>query len=601
MVKKVMLALLILILLCIVGITCLILFVNPNHFRSLISETIEEKTGYVLTIEGDLRWHIWPQISILTGAVRLEDEGAQKPLLSADNMRLDVALWPLFSKKLDVKTIFAKSATVNITDESKGKVHKRKSAMVSSSTASSLKTEEPSHSKWSYSLKKLELDDSTLILQIGEKENLNFRNLNLMIAQKNPAVVAMTLQGTLNRDQRDFNYDLMGTIGIHNFPECMPINISRFSYQIQGADLPKTGLSGEITAAIAYQKYPLRIQTRHLTLKIGESTLTGKIGYSVQNNHPMVLIQLEGDTLDLTPFGASSKTETAPPSPMSPVMTATDEGNQLNFLTRFDADLTLKIRKIFTKKLILQNGYMRITNRNGVAELNPASFNIAQGTITLTGRANGNIPRTYVELQTVVSHIALEQILKELNISDNISGTIQGRGIFKTDSLKRARWLSALRGDMDFSIKHARLDNLNMQQIIQMAVAQVSKDAVSSKLQEKYTEFHELSASADLMDSQLTLDPLVAVSETLSASGKGTIDLLKKNVDIRLNVKILSGWNEKSETIAKLQKVTIPLRVYGQLSQLHYQVDLNKILQDQWQKGLNKLKDKYLFHLSSDT
>ncbi|KES14533.1 Protein of unknown function (DUF1514), partial [Gilliamella apicola SCGC AB-598-B02] len=43
---------------------------------------------------------------------------------------------------------------------------------------------------------------------------------------------------------------------------------------------------------------------------------------------------------------------------------------------------------------------------------------------------------------------------------------------------------------------------------------------------------------------------------------------------------ILGGWNGKSNTIAKLQKLVIPLRIYGQFSKLHYQLDIGQVIKD---------------------
>ncbi len=41
-----------------------------------------------------LRWHVWPQLSILSGRMTLTARGAEEPVIRADNMRLDVALLP---------------------------------------------------------------------------------------------------------------------------------------------------------------------------------------------------------------------------------------------------------------------------------------------------------------------------------------------------------------------------------------------------------------------------------------------------------------------------------------------------------------------------
>ncbi|OTQ54610.1 AsmA family protein, partial [Gilliamella apis] len=167
MIKKILVILFILILVIVIGIVSLIVFVDPNHFRGYISQTVKDKTGYELTIEGDLRWHVWPQVSILTDAVKLSDTGATKPLLTADNMRLDVELLPLFSKNLAIKNVFIKSALINITDESKGDNAKKYTQTLAPSAEQNTNISEnkKNTSNWKFSLNKFEIADSTVALQ----------------------------------------------------------------------------------------------------------------------------------------------------------------------------------------------------------------------------------------------------------------------------------------------------------------------------------------------------------------------------------------------------------------------------------------------------
>ncbi|MCO6548642.1 MAG: AsmA family protein, partial [Gilliamella sp.] len=184
MIKKILVILFALILVITISIVSLIVFVDPNNFREFISDTVKDKTGYELSIDGNLRWHIWPQVSILTDSIKLTDAGASKPLLAADNMRLDVELLPLFSKKLSVKNVFIKSAVISITNESKGNIAKN-----GTKTSSNTTTNKPTDSKdqeissnWKFSLNKFEVTDSTIVLQ-NKDDLINFRNINLVVEQ----------------------------------------------------------------------------------------------------------------------------------------------------------------------------------------------------------------------------------------------------------------------------------------------------------------------------------------------------------------------------------------------------------------------------------
>ncbi|MDU5190521.1 MAG: hypothetical protein E6199_05730 [Mixta calida] len=40
------------------GMTALVLLVNPNDFRSYMVRQVEQRSGYQLRLEGDLRWHV---------------------------------------------------------------------------------------------------------------------------------------------------------------------------------------------------------------------------------------------------------------------------------------------------------------------------------------------------------------------------------------------------------------------------------------------------------------------------------------------------------------------------------------------------------------
>lgn len=70
---------------------------------------VEQKSGYKLAIDGSLRWHVWPQLSILAGQTSLTAPGAKEPVVSAENMRLDVHLWPLLSHQLSIKQVMLKA------------------------------------------------------------------------------------------------------------------------------------------------------------------------------------------------------------------------------------------------------------------------------------------------------------------------------------------------------------------------------------------------------------------------------------------------------------------------------------------------------------
>ena len=86
-------------------------------YRDYMVKQVAARSGYQLQLDGPLRWHVWPQLSILSGRMSLTAQGASQPLVRADNMRLDVALLPLLSHQLSVKQVMLKGAVIQLTPQ----------------------------------------------------------------------------------------------------------------------------------------------------------------------------------------------------------------------------------------------------------------------------------------------------------------------------------------------------------------------------------------------------------------------------------------------------------------------------------------------------
>ncbi|SQB29127.1 putative assembly protein [Citrobacter koseri] len=115
--RRFLTTLMILLVVMVAGFSALVMLVNPNDFRAYMVQQVAARSGYQLQLDGPLRWHVWPQLSILSGRMALTAEGASEPLVRADNMRLDVALWPLLSHQLKVEQVMLKGAVIQLTPQ----------------------------------------------------------------------------------------------------------------------------------------------------------------------------------------------------------------------------------------------------------------------------------------------------------------------------------------------------------------------------------------------------------------------------------------------------------------------------------------------------
>ena len=604
MIKKILVTLLILILLTAIGIVSLIVFVDPNNYRGFISDTVKDKTGYELTIDGNLRWHIWPQISILTDSVKLSDIDAKKPILTADNMRLDVELFPLFSKKLEVKNVFIKSAIINITDDSKGQVYKHKAEQLPSadeSQTTQTKQQKDSSTKWAFTLNKLEVSDSTVVLQ-NKDDFINFRNINLAIIQKADKKIAIDVKGNIDRNQQNFSYVADADVDLALFPEKAIIDLKKFDYTYKGVAIPTKELKGNLKGVINYLHNSKQLTSKDLSFSVNENYFSGAVNANFDKK-PYIDLTVTSNELNLTPFLEKDKktNENITIQQTPPVVSnVTKVDNELSFLNSFNAKAKLDIKKLNINKMILNNINVALANNDGVATFQNISFDFAKGHIAATGMANGKQKYTQIKLIPKVTNIDLNTFFNQMETPNDLEGLFNASGDIEVNTLSGNKLLENLKGNLSINVTNAKLNKININSIIQNAATKYTKDISSTENMKNYTEFSKISTDAYLNKGNLELTTLNALSPTLEViDGSGRVGMTQKDLDINMNIKILGGWNGKSNTIAKLQKLVIPLRIYGQFSKLHYQLDIGQVIKDLFNDKLQESLDKFRIKLEN--
>lgn len=212
--RRLLTTLMILLVVLVAGLTSLVLMVNPNDFRGYMVRQVEARSGYNLQLDGPLRWHVWPQLSILSGRMSLTAPGASQPVVSADNMRLDVALIPLLSHQLQVRQVMLKGAVIQLTPEAEAQRAKN-APVVPKGTIS-----DPDATRgWSFDVSRLKVVDSVLVFQRGSDEQVTVRNINLQMEQDDKRQAHVEFSSRITRDQRDLTLSLTADVNVSDYPQ----------------------------------------------------------------------------------------------------------------------------------------------------------------------------------------------------------------------------------------------------------------------------------------------------------------------------------------------------------------------------------------------
>ena len=581
--RRLLTTLVILLVVIIAGMTSLVFLINPNDFRQYMVERVELKSGYQLAINGSLRWHVWPQLSIIAGQTTLTAPGAKAPVVSAENMRLDVKLWPLLSHQLAVKQVLLKNAVVRLTPDSE---ENQPDAPVAPSTPTPVAPVTPTlEASWKFDIDKLSIVDSLLIWQRGDDDVINVRDINMQMDKDANRQATVQLSSRINRNQRDLAFTMKAELDMQHYPQTFAANISKFTYQLNGADIPVKGVQGSGAMQASYQRDTDTIKLSQLDLTANDNQVSGTASATLGAS-PNYQLDLTANKLDLDALsGWQPKTEAettgnVPSVTSAPVIArdVDDQPNGLSSLKAFNAKLALKVADLTYRGLKIQNLALNAENQQGQVTLSNFSGNMGSGKFSLPGDMDVTGKQIQVHLVPDVNKIELGDVLaaydlpKALTGSFSLKGDVNGKGLSAADFARR--W----QGEGQLSMDNAHLNGINIQQLIQQAVARSSDKVQGLERYDHYSQIDTLKAEGKLADGTLTLTNLEGQSPMVTAKGNGSIDMADQQVDMNLLIRVTGGWKGDSNLINTLKTTDIPLRVYGPWAQMGYQLQVDQVL-----------------------
>nr|WP_314427523.1 outer membrane assembly protein AsmA [uncultured Erwinia sp.] len=581
--KRLITTLAILLVVMVAGMTALVLLVNPNDFRAYMAQQVEQRSGYQLALKGDLRWHVWPQLSILSGPVTLTAPGAAQPVVSAENMRLDVNLLPLLSHQLSVKQVMLKGAVVRLIPESDRQ--RPADAPIGPAGSAVPSVIEDVTRGWKFDISHLQIVDSLLVWQQNNGEQLNVRDFNLRLDQTQPRQATLEFSSRISRDQRDLRLQFSSDMDITHYPRQISAAIKQLDYQLQGADLPKAGIKGQAAMTASWDSAGQRFSLGDIQLSANDSQLNGKITGTL-GNRPLIVADLSSPSLDMdTLLGitetagdeAAQQSQRAGRAPV--IAESAPPDNADSPLNAIDGSLNLNVAKLRWRGIEMDAVQLHANNQQGLLTLASLQGQANGGRFSLPGSIDVRSPQTKVALKPSLQRVGISPLLKAFNLPDTISGELSLDGDFSGNGLTVAEFNHQWRGSADLKLDNAQFAGLNFQQLIQRAV-EGNSDKVRGERSDQPI-LQQISGHATLNNGLVTFPDLSAQSTMLNYTGSGNVDLAKRELDINFGVTVTQGWQGDDTLVRRLQQTPVPLRIYGPWSTINYSLKVDQVLRQQ--------------------
>lgn len=127
---------------------CLVLFFNPNNYKSQIETLVKEQANIELNIDGDINWTFYPWLGISiqnTSAASIDTP--DKPFAKIKELDLSVKLMPLFKGEIQMNDININGLTIDLEKDAKGKTNWDKVGETATAENAPTKKDEPKEKK----------------------------------------------------------------------------------------------------------------------------------------------------------------------------------------------------------------------------------------------------------------------------------------------------------------------------------------------------------------------------------------------------------------------------------------------------------------------
>ncbi len=611
--KKLLYAGLALLLLVIIGLVMITSMIDTDKIKALVAEQVKNKTGAELVISGDLNWQFFPRLGFTLGKTELRNPAgfSQANLVEFTSASMDLAVKPLFDKKVEVGQVTLSGLNLSLITNAAGKnnLDDLTQAMAKQGAASQgdsqSETSEPAPqqaSEYVISIAGIRIENGQVEIsneQTGQQQklsNINFTLDDLALAKSIAATLSADYiaEGLVARTSSEF------AIAISPDFNTLKLDDFKTKLELAGDAVPNGSQTIQLAANMHYQVSAKQADIKQIELQTLAHAFTGDVSLK-QGKIPVIRFNLATPLLDVNALQAQLG-QAAQDDQGSVTATTTETPNietaetvkpvDLSVLSRVDVQGNINVEQVKLDKILVEQVQMKATVAKGQALLTGIQANLYQGKLVGQMRLNGQTKQPSFSIKQTLTGVQVRPLLTAAAEMDKLSGSMNAQLDLKGVGLTDAQIRQSLNGTAGLKFNDGAIHGINLAQMVRKAKAQLKGEAVE-QVSEKKTDFTALTGSFQIANGVATTQDLKMDSPALRISGKGQTSLVKETLDFAFNVAVvgsLKGQGGKSE--ADLKGVNVPLKVAGTWQQPDFALDMEALLKQEMQQHGEKLQQK---------
>lgn len=354
-----------------------------------------------------------------------------------------------------------------------------------------------------------------------------------------------------------------------------------------GGGLGRLALKGEFAAAGP------RVTFSDVQMALDAIAAKGELLVDAGKARPYLKARLDVARLDLNPYLPPEKTGGAPAKTGGPAPEAaagwSDDPIELGVLKAADADFALSVGSIALRKIEIGNSVLTVPLKNGrlTADLTELALyeGGGRGRVVLDGA--GKVPA--VEMTFKLSDVQAEPLLRDAMAFERLSGLAAADIALAGRGRSQRELIGTLNGRGAVTFNDGAIKGINLGAMVRN-LSLAFLDAGARETQK--TDFSELTGTYTITNGMLRNTDLALQSPLLRLSGAGTVDLPRRTVDYRVEPK-LALTTEGQGGRQDVGGVMVPVVITGPWDNLSYRPDLGGMVKKQLEdpgKALESVK-----------
>ena len=607
-VKVILIALAAIVVLLVAVVAFIVATFNPNDHKPEIIKLVKEQTGRTLSIPGEIRLTLFPRIGADLGQISLSEARSEQVFAAAQQVKVSVALVPLFSRKVEVDRVLVDGLNVKLQRDRQGRFNFDDLLSKGDKAAAPPDTG------------KAEASGAMPLLQVGGiaitnasldyRDNASGQHLSVSKLNFSTGPIADGKKSTL-----DFSADMQGTnpqlalqLGLKSdfTPQLaqQKLQLDNFKASLGGTAAGLRDLQIKLGLANV-EASPQALKLTALTLEVAApNPAGGTLALKLQGQASVDLArevvqlalngQLDSTTLALKAgvkrfaqpaidfdldLGELDADRYLPKSEKPAVAASSGPAGpeaviDLAPLRALDARGTLKIASLKIMNLRAASIRLQLKAQGGKAELNPLTATLYGGGV------NGALTASAQGAQTLAAKLDLRGINIGPLMKDALDQQpIDGRGNVALDVSTSGNTVSLfkknLNGTAGVQLTDGAINGLDIAGALRNFKAKLGGGSQEGKAgAHEKTDFTEFGASFKISKGVAHNDDLSAKTPLLRLGGAGDIFIAEDRLDYTVKATVVPTLQgQGGPEMEQLKGLTVPVRLTGPYKAISWKID----------------------------